>query len=68
MSKYRILIDNSLQDEVFDTREEAEEYAVYLCSCDRAGSEMLHMSNPGDNEYDETTYESPEYDIIEDDD
>ena len=36
------------QDEVFKTEEEAEEYALYLCSCTNQGTEDLHMSNPGD--------------------
>ena len=68
MSKYKVLFDGELEDEVFDTEEEAEEYALYLSSCSREGAETLHMSNPGDYDYDEDSYESPEYEIIEEDD
>ena len=68
MPKFRIKIDDELEDDVFDTEEEAEEYAQYLCSCTRQGAEILHMSNPGDYEYDEDTFEEPEYEIIEEDD
>ena len=35
MAHYRILLDDELQDEVFDTEEDAEEYALYLVSCTR---------------------------------
>ena len=65
MSKFKIIFDDEEQDEVFDTREEAEEYAQYLCSCTRTGAEVLYLSNPGDNPYDEETFEEPEYEIIE---
>ena len=67
MSKYRVEFDGELEDEVFDTEEEAEEYALYLCSCTREGAEILHMSNPGDYDYDEDSFEDPEYEIIEED-
>lgn len=67
MSKYKVIFDDEEQDEVFDTEEEAEEYALELCSCHRVGSETLHWSNPGDYDYDEDTYESPDYEIVEDD-
>lgn len=62
MEKYKVLFNDELQDEVFDTEEEAEEYALYLCSCAREGAEILHMSNPGD--YDADDYEV-DYEIIE---
>lgn len=62
MEKYKVLFNDELQDEVFDTEEEAEEHALYLCSCAREGAEILHMSNPGD--YDADDYET-EYEIIE---
>ena len=29
------------------------------------GAEILHMSNPGDYDYDEKNFESPEYGIAE---
>ena len=68
MTKYKIVIHDEEQDEVFDTETEAEEHALYLCSCSQLGAEILHMSNPGDYDYDEETYENPEYEIIEVDD
>ena len=69
MSKYRIQWeDGDIEDEVFDTYEDADDYALYLVSCGRTGAETLHMSNPGDNDYDEDEYEEPEYEIIEEDD
>lgn len=49
---------------VFDTEEDAEEYALYLRSCTRTGAETLHWSNPGDYDYDEDTFEDPEYEIL----
>ena len=68
MTKYKIVIHDEEQDEVFDTETEAEEHALYLCSCSQLGAEILHMSNPGDYDYDEETSENPEYEIIEVDD
>ncbi len=68
MTQYKILIDGEMQDDVFDTEAEAEEYAVYLVGCARTGAETLHMSNPGDYDYDEDSFESPDYEIIEVDD
>lgn len=53
---------------MFGTWEDAEEYALYLCSCSSEGAETLHMSNPGDYDYDEDTFEDPEYEIVELDD
>lgn len=65
MAKYKLIFDEDEQDEIFNTEKEAEEYALYLCSCTREGAELLHMSNPGDNDYDEDTFEDPDYEIIE---
>ena len=65
MEKFKIIFDGEEQDEVFDTEAEAEEHALYLVSCTRTGAEILHMSNPGDYDYDEDTFEDPEYEIIE---
>lgn len=62
MAKYKVLFNDELEDEVFDTEEDAEEHALYLSSCSRLGAEILHMSNPGD--YDEDDYEA-DYEIIE---
>jgi hypothetical protein len=36
------------QEEIFDTEEEANEFGLYMCSCNSVGKEVLHMSNPGD--------------------
>lgn len=62
MAKYKVLFNDELEDEVFDTEEEAEEHALYLVSCTKLGAEILHMSNQGD--YDEDDYEA-DYEIIE---
>ena len=68
MAKFKIIFDGEEQDEVFDTEEAAEEYALYLCSCTRTGAEIFHWSNPSDYDYDEGTFEDPEYEIVEEDD
>ena len=65
MSKYKVIFNAEEEDEMFDTYEEAESHALYLCSCTRDGSETLNMSNPGDYEYNEDSYKDPEYEIIE---
>lgn len=65
MIKYKIIFDGEEEDEVFDSEEAAEEYALYLGSCCRTGAEILHMSNPGDYDYDEDSFEYPDYEIIE---
>ena len=65
MSEYKIIFDGEEQDEVFATEADAEEYGLYLCSCSREGAEILHMSNPGDYDYDEDDFEDPDYEIIE---
>ena len=63
MTKYKIVIDGEEEDEVFNTYEEAEEYALYLESCYHTGGEILEMSNPGDYPYDPD--DELEYEIIE---
>ena len=68
MPKYKILMQysdgtNEEQDEVFDTEEDAEEYANYLVSCSQVGAEILNLSNPGDYPLDD--YEDPDFEIIE---
>ena len=65
MSKFGIVFDGEELDEVFDTEEEAKEHALYLSSCSRLGAEILHMSNPGDYDYDEDEFEESEYEIVE---
>ncbi len=68
MSKFKIIFDGEEEDDIFDTEEAAEEYASYLCSCSREGAEILHMSNPGDHDYNEDDFEDPDYEIVEVDD
>ena len=65
MSKFKVVLDGEDQDHIFDTEEEAEEHALYLCSCTSAGAETLHMSNPGDYDYDEDNFDGSQYEIIE---
>lgn len=65
MAKYKIIFDGEEEEEIFNTYEEAEEQALYLCSCAQQGAEILHMSNPGDYDDDDETGENPEYEIIE---
>ena len=65
MTKYKVIYDGEEQDEVFDSEADAEEHAWYLQSCERLGAETLHMSNPGDYEYDEDTFIPSDYEIKE---
>ena len=67
MAKFKVIFDGEEQDEVFNTAKDAEEHALYLCSCTREGAEILHMSNPGDYDYDEDDFEDSEYEIVEED-
>jgi hypothetical protein len=53
MSKYRVVFEGEVEERLYDTYEEANDAALYLCSCSREGAETLHMSNPGDYDYDE---------------
>ena len=41
MAKYKVLFNDELEDEVFDTEEEAEEHALYLVSCTKLGAEII---------------------------
>lgn len=65
MAKYLVIFDGEEQDEVFSSETDAEEHALYLCSCTELGAEILHMSNPGDYDYDEDDFEIPDYEIVE---
>lgn len=49
----------------FSSYSAAEEDALDAVSCERQGAEILDMSNPGDYDYDEENFESPEYEIVE---
>lgn len=62
MAKYKVLFLGEMEDEVFDTEEDAQEYASHLSGCTKLGAEILHMSNPGDYPEDDS---DPEYEIIE---
>lgn len=61
MPKYKILFDGEFEDDVFDTEEAAEDYALYLSSCAKEGAEILNLSNPGD--YDADDYDD-NYEIV----
>lgn len=50
---------------IFNTYNAAEEVALYAIGCMKQGVEILNMSNPGDYDYDEENFESPEYEIVE---
>lgn len=60
--KYRIMFDGEFEDEVFDGRDAAEEYANYLSSCAKTGAETRNLSNPGD--YDADDY-NDDYRVVE---
>ena len=69
MTKYQVTIhfpdeDMELED-LYDSEEEAREAALYAISCCEVGAETLHMSNPGDYDYDPDDYEDVDYDIDE---
>ena len=59
MPKYKVTLEypdgeEEVLDDLYDSREEAEEDAAYNASCYRQGGEILRMSNPGDDdEYDD---------------
>lgn len=65
MSKWKVIFGGEEEDEIFDTEEDAEDYASYLSGCVKEGAEILHLSNPGD--YDEDDYDD-DYEIVEVDD
>lgn len=69
MSKYQVKFfydgNPEIDEEIFDTEEQAIEYADYGVSCCRLGAWEDYMSNPGDyGEYDESDGDL-EYEIIE---
>lgn len=64
MAQFKLIFDGEEQDEIFYSEAEAEEHALYLCSCTRDGNQTLSWSNPGDYDYDESD-EDPDYEIIE---
>lgn len=71
MPKYKIVMQypdgtNEEEDSIFDTKEDAEEYAHYLVGCSQEGAEILNLSNPGDYPLDDD--EDPDFEIVEIDD
>ena len=53
MAKYQVEMRYSdgtrdLDDEVFTSKKDAEEYGLYLLGCCHSGCETLNLSNPGD--------------------
>ena len=71
MPKYKVKMhySNGISEEeedIFDTEDDAEEYALYLISCGKEGAEILNLSNPGD--YDLDDYDEPDFEIVEFDD
>lgn len=65
MTKYKVVFNGEEQDEIFSTYEAADEWGLELQSAERVGAETLNLSNPGDYEYDEETWKSSDYEIIE---
>lgn len=66
--KYKVVMYSSdgtseEQDEIFDSREDAEEHGCYLSGCSSSGNEILNLSNPGDYPMDE--FETVDFDVIE---
>lgn len=49
----------------FSSYDDAIDAALDAVGSSRQGAETLHMSNPGDYEYDEENYEDPEYEVIQ---
>lgn len=65
MKKYKVIFDGEEQDEEFNNYKDADKWGQELQSAERTGAETLHMSNPGDYDYDDETWESSDYEIIE---
>lgn len=74
MEKYRVQMidkytgkveDDCVDEMVFDTESEADEYACYMRSCAIEGAEILKMSNPFDYEEDYGNGESYDYIVAE---
>ena len=68
MTKYKVLLiysngEEDLDDDVFDTREEAEEHGGYLLGCCHVGNETLNLSDPDEWPMDE--FADVDYEIVE---
>ena len=57
--------ETCVDDMVFDTEEEAQEYADYINGCASQGAEMLKMSNPYDYDEDYGEGEKYRYEVAE---
>lgn len=53
-----------IEDRVFDTYEEADEYGLQCLSNASAGADVLSLSNPGDYDSWEDQEDKWDYDII----
>ena len=71
MEKYKVQMVNKytgsveedcVDDIIFDTESEADEYACYLNGCSAEGAEILKMSNPG--EYEEYFGDGENYEFV----
>ena len=51
--------EESMQDAIFDTEDEAEEYGIYLCQCFKEGGDILEAMG---EDYDDS---EPGFQIIE---
>ena len=73
MAKYKLILywSNGTVDEddndgdFFNSEEEANDYGLYLLSCESQGAEILGMSNPGDYPYDPDDYVDSYFEIEE---
>ena len=68
MARYRVEMQFSdgtteLDDEIFDSEQEAHEHGLYLCSCYQTGKEVLNLSNPGDYPLDED--DEMDFEVVE---
>ena len=67
MTKFKVIYDGEEQEEIFTSYEDAEEYGFGWGGCERQGAEIMNMSNPGDYDYDEDSFESSDFEIVEED-
>ena len=74
MDKYKVQMvheytgaveEDCVDDMIFDTEPEADEYACYMRSCAAEGAEILKMSNPFDYEEDYGDGENYDYIVVE---
>ena len=66
VNKYTGAVEEDfVDDKVFDTEADAEEYVCYLGGCSAEGAEILEMSNPGDYEEDFGDGENYEFVAVE---